>query len=1010
MSRRRKLVTWVGVGVGVVLVLLCLAAGIAWRQARAKSRLADLALAREAMSAGRFGRAHAVLSKLAESWVRDGEVLLLLGECEIRRGRRDDALAAWAEVPPTSPAFAPAARARASILIQMGKYAPAEELLLQALADPERLNDYALVRELIRLYRAEGRYDDVRHALRASWSRSADPAAGLAELWLLDHAATQVELLKFELDRADGDDDRVWLGRARHALLVGRFSDASRWLDACSKRRPRDVAVGRARLDLALATDDVSGFWSAAASLPSERFEANEVREMMAWLAARRGDAEVERRELSTLIQEDPGNTRAFERLALLATQAGRVDEATRIRRRKAEVDAAQQRFHHMIEDGGFDADRAATLAGLADQLGRGFEARGWALLAEAMPPTGKDSASSKPSPQASRSLAAKAMELTAPYSVLTPEGSSDGPTLGGRLADLGVADTKRRDGQVADGSAAGRDDNGSRKARPEFVDVAEATGLRFVFDNGLSPERLLPETLSGGVGLIDYDGDGRLDVYCLQGGDIHAEDVGRSRNVSTPGDRLFRNRGDGSFQDVTEETGIAVLAWGRGYGQGVTAGDYDNDGRPDLFVTRIQSYALYRNRGDGTFEEVTEAAGLAGPRETPTSAAFADLDNDGDLDLYVCHYMLWDPKNPQVCRNPAGELIYCSPRQAQAAADHVFRNDGGRFVDVTEEAGFAETEGRGLGVVAADFDDDNLIDLFVANDGSANYLFHNLGNFRFEEVAHTSGTAGNAAGGYQAGMGVACGDLDGDGRPDLMVTNFYGEGTTHFKNLGKGLFCDFSASSGIGLATRYLLGFGIAFVDVDNDGRLDVMAANGHVNGPPPSYRFPMPARLYEGRPDGRFVDVSHEAGPPWDVPRVGRGLAVGDVDNDGLCDAVIASQNSPVAYFHNKTRHAGRFATVRLEGTTSNRDGVGALVAVTAGGRRQVAQRVGGGSYMGSNDPRLHFGLGPSDSVEKIEVRWPSGKLDRWLALPAGTGYILQEGDPTPRPLPEFARKGGA
>ena len=280
-------------------------------------------------------------------------------------------------------------------------------------------------------------------------------------------------------------------------------------------------------------------------------------------------------------------------------------------------------------------------------------------------------------------------------------------------------------------------------------------------------------------------------------------------------------------------------------------------------------------------------------------------------------------------------------------------------------------------------------------------------GDFRFEEVGHEVGAAGNAAGGYQAGMGVACGDLDGDGRPDLMVTNFYGEGTTLYRNLGRGLFADDSAASGIGLATRYLLGFGIAFADVNNDGRPEVMTANGHVNGPPPSFRYPMPARLYQGRSDGRFVDISHQAGPPWDVPRVGRGLAAGDLDNDGLCDALIVAQDGPLAYFHNRTRQAGRFVTLRLEGTKSNRDGVGARVTVTADGRQQVAQRVGGGSYMSANDSRLHFGLGPSDRVEKVEVRWPSGQTDCWPSLHAGAGYVLREGDRTARPLAGLSRR---
>ncbi len=228
----------------------------------------------------------------------------------------------------------------------------------------------------------------------------------------------------------------------------------------------------------------------------------------------------------------------------------------------------------------------------------------------------------------------------------------------------------------------------------------------------------------------------------------------------------------------------------------GVAVGDYDNDGDPDLFVTRIDAYALYRNRGDGTFEDATAEAGLAGRRDNPTSAALADLDGDRDLDLYVCHYMIWDPTHPPTCRNERGEYFYCDPSKVEPAPDHAFRNDGGRFVDVTAESGLAETGGRGLGVVAADLDDDHRIDLYVANDGTANYLFRNKGGFRFEEVALEAGVAGSASGGYQAGMGVACGDLDGDGRPDLLVTNFYGEGTTYYQNLGQGLFADRSAAA----------------------------------------------------------------------------------------------------------------------------------------------------------------------------------------------------------------------
>ena len=449
---------------------------------------------------------------------------------------------------------------------------------------------------------------------------------------------------------------------------------------------------------------------------------------------------------------------------------------------------------------------------------------------------------------------------------------------------------------------------------------------------------------------------------------------------------------------------------WGHcpgGYGFGVAVGDFDNDGRPDIFVTRWRSYALYHNLGDGRFEDVTARAGLGGDRDWPTSAAWADLDNDGDLDLYVCHYLKWDAENPLLCATRrAAKNGYCDPRLLPSLPDHVFRNDGGRFIDVTEQAGIVDREGRGLGVVAADLDDDGKIDLFVANDTTANFFFRNQGGFRFTEEGLESGLAASASGGYLAGMGVACGDFDGDGRLDLAVTNLLGRIDHALSQPRRGL----GSATGrprpaLAAPTRFVLGFGLSALDANNDGRLDLAQANGHVDDYRPAVPYLMPAQLFLGDGAGKLVDVSDRAGPPWRLPRLGRGLAVGDLDNDGRTDVVIVAQNAPLALLHNQSASQNHSLTLALEGTASNRDAVGARVAVTVLGKTQVAARLGGGSYLSASDHRLHFGLGPAQKVDRVEVTWPTGRRDCYQGLAADAGYRLREGDPVPKPLPGFA-----
>jgi enediyne biosynthesis protein E4 len=396
---------------------------------------------------------------------------------------------------------------------------------------------------------------------------------------------------------------------------------------------------------------------------------------------------------------------------------------------------------------------------------------------------------------------------------------------------------------------------------------------------------------------------------------------------------------------------------------------------------------------------DVTTAVGLGGDRDWPTSSAFADLDGDGDLDLYVCHYLAWDSDHPLPCpTSPTGEgYAYCDPRKCPALPDHLFRNDGDRFVDVTADAGIEDRQGRGLGVIATDLDGDGRLDLYVANDTTANALWRNLGGMKFEEVGLTAGVACIASGGFQAGMGVACGDLDGDGLPDLAVTNFYGESTTFYRNLGRGMFSDRTSAIGLAAPSRFLLGFGIALLDFDNDGHLDLITANGHVNDFHPSIPYAMTPQLLAG--DGnRLRDVSEQGGPAFRVPRLGRGMATGDLDNDGRTDAIMVCQDSPLVYLHNLTE-GGRYVAFQLEGTASNRDAVGAWVNMSVAGRRQIAWRAGGGSYQSASSPRLHFGLGSHERIDRVEVVWPSGRVGRFQDLVADRGYLLREGSAEPK-----------
>jgi hypothetical protein len=960
-----------GAAIAVVGSVVLAASGWVLLSLAGQRHAARLREAKAALKAGVPAKARAILEGESGRWAWGGETEYLLGVTEKLMGRLDAARASWRRVPSGSAFAGSAALMLAREELAGHRLAEAERYLPAALAAPGAFGVEA--REtLLHLYKLQGRIEEARRLVREGWDRYPDRVGTLQELWRLD-TPTPLSLESHRLvlenaARSAPDDDRIWLGRAFLETRVGRYEEAARLLEACRARRPLDPAVWRVWLDWALATQDVALARRSLEYLSPELVAPTEVLALRAWFAARAGDAAEERRALARLVASAPGSLASLDRLAGLALQAGEPEESARLRQRKAELDQILESYSTRL----FQPDPAAgakQLALWAELLGRHFDARGWWTLANRRDPT------------LSTARAEGLLRIARAESV-----RAQAETLAELRTRLGPPPP------AAPAPAAP-----PLGPMPSFVDDARAVGLRFVYHSGASPERQIPETMGTGIGLLDYDGDGWLDVYCTQGGPFPPP-PGRLPNH----DRLFRNRGDGTFEDASESSGIASLLGG--YGHGVAVGDYDNDGHPDLFLTRWGSYALYHNKGNGTFDDATESAGLGGERDWPTSAAFADLDGDGDLDLYVCHYLVWDALVPMICNESkfhANRL--CNPGKFPSRPDRLYRNDAGRFIEVTRDAGIIDKHGRGLGVVAADFDGDGRVDLYVANDQTANFLWRNLGALRFEELGHTAGVAASGAGGYQAGMGVATGDLDGDGLPELVVTNFYDEGTTLYQNLGQGIFSDRSEAFGLSVATRARLGFGIAFLDANNDGRLDLVQANGHVDDFRPEAPYAMLAQLFLGDARGRLTDVSARAGPAFRLFRLGRALAVGDLDNDGRADVLLACLDEPLIYLHNSTA-GGHWLTLRLEGTASNRDAAGARVEATAGGRTQVVWRSGGGSYQASGDPRLHFGLGSAERIETLAIRWPSGRVDRHADLPANAAYLICEGESTPRHLPGF------
>jgi hypothetical protein len=498
------------------------------------------------------------------------------------------------------------------------------------------------------------------------------------------------------------------------------------------------------------------------------------------------------------------------------------------------------------------------------------------------------------------------------------------------------------------------------------FDDVTARAGITFVHQSAATPDKYMMETFGSGVAWIDIDNDGFQDLFFVNG-------APEASNV------LYRNNRNGTFSNVTAQSGTAGTST-KAYKTGVAVGDYDNDGLLDLFVTAYGPDILYRNLGNGTFADVTAPAGVAGgPSEWSTSAGFFDYDRDGDLDLYVANYVDFRmDENPWCGDRKPGYRMYCNPTIFDGTASRLYRNNGnGTFSDVSKPAGIANPAGKGLGVVFCDYDRDGDQDIYVANDLVRNFLYRNNGDGTFQDVAYAASVGFDINGKPQAGMGVDCGDVDGDGLPELFVTNFSEELNTLYKNHGDGTFEDVTQQ--IGLGSGFLpLGFGTKMYDYDNDGDLDIHVTNGHVID---NVKLYTPALSYEQKDllyenvGAKFKDVSAQAGGALQNTRVGRGLAVADFDNDGFLDVAISSLGRKGVLLRNRGVSKGNWIEIRAEGTTSNRFGLGTTVRVQTPGTLQVREINNAASYQSANDIRLHVGLGTAKTIPQIEIFWPSG-----------------------------------
>jgi hypothetical protein len=521
-----------------------------------------------------------------------------------------------------------------------------------------------------------------------------------------------------------------------------------------------------------------------------------------------------------------------------------------------------------------------------------------------------------------------------------------------------------------------------------QFRDITAQAGIRFVHNNAAFGMKWLPETLGAGCAFLDYDNDGYPDILLVNGQDW----PGHTKAATTL--KLYHNNHDGTFTDVTRKAGLAVSM----FGMGVAVGDYDNDGHDDLFITALGQSRLFHNNGNGTFTDVTKSAGMWGPTELSTSAAWVDYDRDGKLDLVVANYVQWTQQTDIYCTLDGAHKSYCTPESYKGMSARVWHNlGGGKFEDATQKSGLSDPTSKSLGVAILDYNGDGWPDILLANDTQPNKLYLNKQNGMFEEKAVAAGIAFSEDGVARAGMGVDTGDYDRSGRPSLMITNFANQMISLYHNEGNGLFVDEAPRSEVGRNTLVTLGFGCFFFDYDNDGWPDIFVADGHIENEIERVQkrvsYAEPPHLFRNLGGGKFQEVTSQMGAAFASPKVGRGAAYADIDNDGALDVLVTTNGGRPWLFHNEaaTNHSLR---LKLVGTKSNRDGIGAVVHVSSGGAKQWQMLRSGSSYLSASELVLTFGLGSAAKADSVEIQWPSGQVEKLSGVAADQTVTVQEG----------------